>query len=50
MERRIPDAERLGREMGAWERKRNDEGVTVQWRFTTVDAREKLERLYPAQP
>jgi transposase len=50
LERRIPDTERLGREMGAWEQKRNEEGATVAWRFTASDAREKLARLYPAQP
>jgi transposase len=50
LERRIPDAERLAREIGAWEQERNEEGTTVQWRFTASDAREKLARLYPAQP
>ncbi len=50
LERRIPDTERLGREIGAWEQKRNEEGATVAWRFTASDAREKLARLYPAQP
>jgi hypothetical protein len=50
LERRIPDAERLARELGAWEQKRNEQGATVQWRFTASDAREKLARLYPAQP
>jgi hypothetical protein len=50
LERRIPDAERLGREIGAWEQERNEGGTTVQWRFTAEDAREKLVRLYPAQP
>jgi transposase len=49
LEGRIPDAQRLAREMGAWEQKRNEEGATVQWRFTASDAREKLARLYPAK-
>jgi len=49
LERRIPDAERLAREIGAWEQKRNEGGATVDWRFTASDAREKLARLYPAQ-
>jgi hypothetical protein len=39
LERRIPDAERLAREIGAWEHKRNEGGATVQWRFTASDAR-----------
>ena len=46
---RIPDTERLAREIGAWEQKRNEGGTTVDWRFTAPDAREKLARLYPAQ-
>src|SRR5215212_5963355 len=50
LERRIPDAEKLARKIGAWEHKRNEGGATVQWRFTASDAREKLARLYPAQP
>jgi hypothetical protein len=50
LERRIPDAQRLAREIGAWEHKRNVGGARVQWRFTASDAREKLARLYPAQP
>lgn len=26
-----------GREVGAWERERNERGATVEWRFTAVD-------------
>jgi transposase len=47
--RRIPDEEMLGREVGAWERERNERGATVEWRFTASDARKKLARLYPAR-
>ena len=47
--RRIPDEETLGREVGAWERERNERGATVNWRFTSEDAREKLARLYPVR-
>jgi transposase len=47
--RRIPDEEMLGREVGSWERERNQRGATVNWRFTSDDAREKLARLYPAR-
>jgi transposase len=47
--RRVPDEEKLGREVGAWERERNERGAaTVEWRFTSEDAHEKLARLYPA--
>ncbi len=47
---RIPDEEILRREVAAWERERNEKGATVDWRFSVEDAREKLERLYPAKP
>ncbi len=50
LERRIPDAQTLGREIGSWEQERNAGGAMEQWRFTASDAREKLARLYPAQP
>jgi hypothetical protein len=48
--RRIPDQETLKREIGAWERERNERRTTVEWRFTAKDARKKLKRLYPLQP
>jgi len=31
-----------------WQEARNTEGSTVDWRFTTADARVKLKRLYPS--
>ena len=40
--------EELEREVGAWQQRRNEEAVTIQWRFTTADARIKLKRLYPS--
>ena len=45
--RRIPDVEPLKREVAAWELRRNQAHVTIDWRFTTADARIKLKRLYP---
>ena len=45
--RRIPDAETLISEVGAWTQTRNDEPVTINWHFTTADARVKLRYLYP---
>jgi hypothetical protein len=48
--RRIPDEGMLQREVAAWEEERNEKGATVDWRFSVEDAREKLERLYPAKP
>jgi hypothetical protein len=44
---RIPDAETLSREIAAWERARNEQRATVNWQFTSADARNKLKRLYP---
>lgn len=48
LDRRIGDAEVLEREAKAWEHKRNQQMIMIQWRFTTNHAREKLERHYHA--
>ena len=48
LDRRIPDAEALRREVAAWEARRNAAVVKVDWQFTTGDARVKLKRLYPS--
>ena len=47
LDRRIPDRETLASEIGAWERTRNERKATVNWQFSTADARVKLKRLYP---
>jgi hypothetical protein len=44
---RIPDAETLSREIAAWGKARNEQRATVNWQFTSADARNKLKRLYP---
>ena len=44
---RIPDEETLCPEIDAWEMTRNQQRATINWQFTTVDARNKLKRLYP---
>ena len=44
---RIPDEETLCSELAAWETARNEQQATINWQFTTVDARNKLKRLYP---
>jgi transposase len=49
LERRIPDKETLKQEIAAWEESRNQARATVAWRFTTTDARVKLQRLYPSK-
>jgi hypothetical protein len=48
LNRRIPTAAEVMREAAAWETKRNARGSTINWRFTTADARIKLTRLYPS--
>jgi len=47
LSRRLPDMDRVRREVKAWEESRNAAQATVEWRFTTADARLKLHRLYP---
>ena len=48
LDRRIPDADTLATEVAAWEAARNARQATIDWRFTTADARIKLKRLYPS--
>lgn len=45
--RRIPDRETLTDEVNAWVAQRNSDSTTIDWQFTTADARIKLRRLYP---
>jgi hypothetical protein len=45
--RRIGDDQTLIEEVGEWERARNQAATTINWHFTTSDARIKLRRLYP---
>ena len=46
--RRIPDREVLQCEVDAWQNRRNQDTVRVDWRFTTEDARIRLKSLYPS--
>lgn len=48
LDRRIDNQAELSGEVAAWEHRRNEAEVTVEWRFTTADARIKLKRLYPS--
>lgn len=48
LDRRLGDRATLEREVAAWAAARNAAAATVDWRFTTEDARIKLKRLYPA--
>jgi DDE superfamily endonuclease len=46
--RRLPDVATLTQEVHAYERNRNTQRATIDWQFTTQDARTKLHRLYPS--
>lgn len=47
LDQRIPDCEALAEEVGAWEEERNAAESSIEWRFTSADARIKLKHLYP---
>lgn len=46
--RRLAYIETLRREARAWAEERNRLGASVDWGFTTTDARVKLRKLYPS--
>jgi len=48
LDRRIPNQRLLSRYVRLWQSKRNQAQSSVDWRFTTADARIKLKRLYPS--
>lgn len=48
LNKRIPTKEQLIKEATAWYERRNTEIHTVNWQFTTKDARIKLKHLYPS--
>jgi hypothetical protein len=48
LDRRIPKQDLLKQEVAAWVQQRNQIEASVNWRFTTADARIKLHRLYPS--
>jgi len=48
LDRRISDTKKLEREIKAYEERRNAERATINWRFTSPDARTKLKKLYPS--
>ncbi len=47
LDRRIPDIETLRQQVGPWYGQRNAAQKSVDWHFTTDEARIKLKRLYP---
>ena len=48
LSRRLARQDTLERRVADWEAKRNAAGTTIDWQFTTEDARVKLRRLYPS--
>ena len=48
LDQRLPTMERVKAVITPWQQGRNDHHVTIEWRFTTTDARQKLHRLYPS--
>jgi transposase len=48
LSQRISTQAELQRQVEAWQQRRNQQAVTVNWRFTTADARIKLKHLYPS--
>jgi hypothetical protein len=48
LRRRIPDAQTLAKGVSTWCDQRNQQKTTVDWRFTSEDARIKLRKLYPS--
>lgn len=48
LDRRISDREPWQKEIAAWEEADRKKPVKIVWRFTTADARIKLQKLYPS--
>lgn len=48
LDRRLPDVATLTHEVHAYAHRRNTQRATIDWRFTTQEARTKLHRLYPS--
>ena len=48
LNRQVGDEVLLRQEVAALERERNDAGAVIDWRFSTQDARRKLQHIYPS--
>jgi len=48
LDRRLASRAILEHEVAAWEHQRNAANKSINWRFTTADARIKLKHLYPS--
>lgn len=47
IKKRIPTIKQMKKEVTAWFKVRNKSEKKINWRFSTDDARIKLNRLYP---
>jgi hypothetical protein len=47
LDRRFGNRATIEQEVAAWVAARNETATSIDWRFTTADARIKLKRLYP---
>ena len=47
LDRRIDAQAEVAAEASAWNGRRNEKQIGVEWQFTTADARIKLKHLYP---
>ena len=47
LDRRIDTIGEMRHEVAAWQGRRNNANVTIDWQFTAANARTKLKRLYP---
>ena len=48
LDRRIDSQDKMTSEIAVWEKERNSAQSTIDWQFTTADARIKLKKLYPS--
>jgi hypothetical protein len=44
---RLPTLEQAQHQVAAWQEQRDQMQATIDWRFTSADARIKLKHLYP---
>jgi hypothetical protein len=47
LDRRIPSKHLLSEQITIWKNQRNSQKATINWRFSSADARVKLKTLYP---
>ncbi|NLE03965.1 MAG: hypothetical protein GX638_04055 [Crenarchaeota archaeon] len=48
LSRHIASIDEVKRQICAWQKKRNNKNVKINWQFTNKQARIKLKRLYPS--